>query len=111
VEPTTVAAGTRSDTVAAQEGSFSRKVEETVVLEEAGSQPRTVRVAGDGVVDLTIENHSGALHHVIVEPLDLHVDVDPGETESITVSRLPDGVFRSWCSTAGHDERTTFVVT
>ncbi|MCD8510583.1 MAG: cupredoxin domain-containing protein [Bacillus sp. (in: Bacteria)] len=73
--------------------------------------PSEVTIPAGEEITLTFTNTGREVHNLIVDDLDIAVEAEPGERETITFVANEAGTFEMYCDIDGHDEmRGTLIV-
>lgn len=86
-------------------GAVDAEGEETVVIEavDVDWNPNEVTIPANTNVTIEVPNNGFAFHTFVLPDFDIKLEMDGGETQSVTVN-LPPGEYDFICDVPGHEE-------
>jgi uncharacterized cupredoxin-like copper-binding protein len=66
-------------------------------------EPKQLTIPAGTDVTVTLPNEGVTLHNLSIDALAISVDIDPGETKTVTIN-APAGSYEYYCNVPGHKE-------
>jgi plastocyanin len=76
---------------------------ETITLVDIKFDPSTLTIPANTDVTVSLPNNGVSLHNFSIDELNISVDVQPGQTGSVTIN-APAGTYQFYCNVPGHKE-------
>ena len=76
----------------------------TVTATDIDFAPATLELAAGETVNLTVTNDGQAMHDFTLEVADIHVNVEPGESQTTALTIDEPGTYEAVCTVDGHAE-------
>ena len=76
----------------------------TVTAVDIDFQPAQLQLKAGEPVNVTIVNNGETLHDFTLEAADVHVNVEPGESETTALTIAEPGHYEAECTVPGHAE-------
>ena len=67
-------------------------------------KPATLEMSAGEAVNVTVKNEGEIVHDFTLEEADVHVNVEPGETKTTSVTIDEPGTYEAKCTVPGHSE-------
>ncbi|MFL5759588.1 MAG: PQQ-dependent sugar dehydrogenase [Thermomicrobiales bacterium] len=101
-EEATPAAST-PETGAATPAASAGGSAQTVTMVDIAFQPKDLTIPANTDVTVDLPNNGASLHNFSIDELNISVDVQPGQTGSVTIN-APAGTYQFYCNVPGHKE-------
>jgi nitrite reductase (NO-forming) len=73
-----------------------------IVAQDIDFQPATMLLAAGEPVNVTVTNDGEAMHDFTLEIADVHVNVEPGQSKTTSLTIDEPGTYEAVCTVAGH---------
>jgi uncharacterized cupredoxin-like copper-binding protein len=78
--------------------------EVTINAVDIDFKPAKIELPAGEPVNVTVANDGNTLHDFTLEDADVHVNVEPGETKTTSLTVDEPGTYKAKCTVAGHEE-------